>query len=182
MLAANWGFASSSETDSAAWALEDNVEVHTEDTCEGIILETQIDVLLNTKSEVACIDEGVPVSEKFLFLSSLSLTFSPLSRISSALSPLMVTWTAIFSFLLMPKDRMVYWALELTGFCPAKSSRTFEAAWCVWYLWWVYHRILQRRCWEPAFRFWSISWGSPFQLSWLALSRLSLTCGKKYIN
>ena len=128
MLGADGGFASSPEADSAAGALEDDVEVHAEDTCEGIILETQIDVLLNTKSEVACIDEGVPVSEKFLFLSSLSLTFSPLSRISSALSPLMVTWTAIFSFLLMPKDRMVYWALELTGFCPAKSSRTFEAA------------------------------------------------------
>ena len=51
MLGSNGGFASSSKTDSASRALEDNVEVHTEDTSEGIILHTQINVLLNTESE-----------------------------------------------------------------------------------------------------------------------------------
>lgn len=68
-----------------------------------------------------------PVSEKFCFLSYLSLTLSPLSKISSALSPLTVTCTAIFSFLLIPKLLMVYLALEGTGFWPVRSSKTFEA-------------------------------------------------------
>ena len=38
---------------------------------------------------------------------SLSLTLRPLSRISSALAPLTVQCTAIFSFLLIPKDLTV---------------------------------------------------------------------------
>lgn len=53
-----------------------------------------------------------------------TLTFSPFSRISSALGPRTVQWTAIFSFLLMPKDRTVYLALENTGFCPVRLSST----------------------------------------------------------
>ena len=53
VLGPNSGFASSSETDSASWSLEDNVEVHTEDTGEGIILNAQIDVLLNTETEIS---------------------------------------------------------------------------------------------------------------------------------
>lgn len=52
-----------------------------------------------------------PVSEKFLFLNSYSLTLRPRSRISSAFGPRTVTWTAIFSFLRIPKDRTVYRAL-----------------------------------------------------------------------
>lgn len=68
-----------------------------------------------------------PVSEKFLFFNYLSLTFKPLSRISSALSPLTVTWTAIFSFLLMLKLLTVNLALEGTGFCPVRSSNTLLA-------------------------------------------------------
>lgn len=52
------------------------------------------------------------------------LTFSPFSRISSALGPRTVQWTAIFSFLLMPKERTVYLALENTGFCPVRLSST----------------------------------------------------------
>ena len=127
MLGANGAFAAASESNSASRALEDNVEVHTEDTGEGVILDTQIDVFLNTESEVACIRRDVPVSEKFFFLSSLSLTFNPLSKISSALSPLTVTCTAIFSFLLMPKLRMVKRAREGTGFCPERSSSTLDA-------------------------------------------------------
>ena len=51
VLGSNCGFASSSKTNSASRTLEDNVEIHTEDTGEGIILHTQINVLLNTESE-----------------------------------------------------------------------------------------------------------------------------------
>lgn len=53
MLGSDSAFASSSETNSASWSLEDDVEVHTEDTSEGVILDTQIDVLLNTETEAA---------------------------------------------------------------------------------------------------------------------------------
>ena len=55
VLGTNSAFASSSETNSASWSLEDDVEVHTENTGEGVILDTQIDVLLNTESEAASI-------------------------------------------------------------------------------------------------------------------------------
>lgn len=51
MLVADGGFASSAETNSAAGALEDDVEVHTEDTGEGVILHAEIDVLLDAESE-----------------------------------------------------------------------------------------------------------------------------------
>jgi predicted metalloprotease len=53
VLVSNGGLASSSKTDSASWALKDNVEVHTEDTGVGIILKTKIDVLLNTEAKIA---------------------------------------------------------------------------------------------------------------------------------
>ena len=32
---------------------EDNVEIHTENTCVGIVLDAQVNVLINTKTEVA---------------------------------------------------------------------------------------------------------------------------------
>ena len=57
MLGTDCAFASSSEANSASWSLEDDVKVHTEDTGEGVILNTQIDVLLNTESEAAGIRE-----------------------------------------------------------------------------------------------------------------------------
>ena len=57
VLSADCAFASSSQANSASWSLEDNVEVHTEDTSEGVILNTQINVLLNTESEAAGIGE-----------------------------------------------------------------------------------------------------------------------------
>ena len=106
----------------------------------------------------------LPVSEKLTFLSYLSLTLSPLSRISSALSPRTVTWAAIFSFLLMPKLLMVNLALDGTGFWPVKSSKTFEAKLVVLYLWLTYHLILQHRCLRQSFRFWFISLGFIFPL------------------
>jgi hypothetical protein len=51
VLGTDGGFASSAEANSASGTLEDDVEVHAENTSEGIILETQIDVLLNTETE-----------------------------------------------------------------------------------------------------------------------------------
>jgi hypothetical protein len=96
VLGANRAFAASSKANSASRTLQHYVEVHAEDTREGVVLDAQVDVLLDAESEVACMGNGVPVSEKFFFLSSLSLTLRPRSRISSALSPRTVTWTAIF--------------------------------------------------------------------------------------
>ena len=91
MLGADGALGASSKSDSASGALEDDVEVHAEDTSEGVVLDTQVDVLLDAESEVACVSKDIPVSEKFFFLSSRSLTLSPRSRISSALSPRTVT-------------------------------------------------------------------------------------------
>ena len=53
----------------------------------------------------------LPVSLKLRFRSSYSLTLRPRSRISSALGPRTVTWTAIFSLRRIPKVRTVYLAL-----------------------------------------------------------------------
>ena len=53
MLGSDGGFASSSESNSASWSLQDHVEVHAEDTGEGVILDTEIDVFLNTESEAS---------------------------------------------------------------------------------------------------------------------------------
>lgn len=57
---------------------------------------------------------------------SLDLTFNPFSKISSALGPLTVQCTAIFSLRRIPKERTVYRALENTGFWPVRDSNT----WC----------------------------------------------------
>ena len=57
MLGSNSGLASSSETDSASWSFENDVEVHAENTGEGVILDSQIDMFLNTESEAAGIRE-----------------------------------------------------------------------------------------------------------------------------
>ncbi len=51
----NSGFASSSEADSASWSFKDDVKVHTENTGERVILDTQINVLLNTETEVSSV-------------------------------------------------------------------------------------------------------------------------------
>ena len=57
MFSSDSAFASSSETNSASWSLKHDVEVHTEDTGEGVILDTQVNVLLDTESEAAGIRE-----------------------------------------------------------------------------------------------------------------------------
>jgi hypothetical protein len=55
MFGTNGGFASSSESDSAACSFEDDVEVHAENTGEWIILDAQIDVFLNAETEASSI-------------------------------------------------------------------------------------------------------------------------------
>ena len=102
----------------------DHSQVHTEDTDSWVVLDTQVDVLLNTETEVSGLGE-VPARvsprplpsfpQTHLFLNSYSLTFKARSRTSSAFGPRMVTWAAIFSFLRMENDRMVYRAFEVTG-------------------------------------------------------------------
>ena len=57
MLGTDCAFTSSSQSNSASWSLEDDVEVHTENTGEGVILDTQVNVLLDTESEAAGIRE-----------------------------------------------------------------------------------------------------------------------------
>uniref|UniRef100_A0A182KHN7 Uncharacterized protein n=1 Tax=Anopheles christyi TaxID=43041 RepID=A0A182KHN7_9DIPT len=49
----------------------------------------------------------LPVCEKLSRRSSYSRTFRPRSRISSALAPRTVQWTAIFSLRRMPNERTV---------------------------------------------------------------------------
>ena len=57
VLGSDSAFASSAEADSASGSLEDHVEVHTEDTGEGVVLDSQIDVLLDTESEASAVRE-----------------------------------------------------------------------------------------------------------------------------
>ena len=57
MLGSNSWFASSSQSNSASWSFKDNVKVHTENTSEWIILNTQINVLLDTETETSSIRE-----------------------------------------------------------------------------------------------------------------------------
>lgn len=57
MLGTNGALASLSKANSASWSLEDNVEVHTENTSEGVILDTQINVLLNTETKASSVRE-----------------------------------------------------------------------------------------------------------------------------
>ena len=57
MLGSDGGFASSSKANSASWSFKDDVKVHTENTGEWIILNTQIDVFLDTETETSSIRE-----------------------------------------------------------------------------------------------------------------------------
>ena len=53
MFGSNGGFTSSSKSNSAACSFQNDVEIHTEDTSEWIILNTQINVFLNTEAETS---------------------------------------------------------------------------------------------------------------------------------
>jgi|LakMenEpi03Aug12_release.lakeMendotaPanAssembly.Ray.scaffolds.fasta_scaffold169254_3 hypothetical protein len=55
MLSSNGAFAASSESNSASGSLEDDVKVHTEDTSEGIIFHSEVNMFLDTESEASCI-------------------------------------------------------------------------------------------------------------------------------
>ena len=57
MFSPDSGFASSSKTHSVSWSFQDDVEVHTEDTGVRIILNTEVDVFLNTEAEVSSVRE-----------------------------------------------------------------------------------------------------------------------------
>lgn len=57
MLGSHSALASPTEANSASGSLEDDVEVHTEDTGEGVVLDAQIDVLLDAEAEVSSIRE-----------------------------------------------------------------------------------------------------------------------------
>ena len=151
---------------SVPWSSHDGEEVHSENTDTGVVLDTQVNVLLDTESKVSslgevakdvwislcCREGGMRESPSKLrrafrvkerkgrngqcgnaqpllwwcltlnkkrcthrLLNSYSLTFNALSKTSSALGPLIVTWHAIFSFRRILKDRMVKRALEETG-------------------------------------------------------------------
>lgn len=80
------------------------MEIWAVDTNAWIMFDPQIDVFLNPQTKDSSTGE----------VNSYSSTFRPFSRNSSALTPWNVQWTAIFSFLLMPKDLMVCLALENT--------------------------------------------------------------------
>ena len=62
MLSTNSALASSPEPDSAPWPLEHNIEIHSENTGERVILDSQIDVLLDAEAKAASIRK-VPLSE-----------------------------------------------------------------------------------------------------------------------
>ena len=57
MLGSDSAFASSAETDSASWSFKNDVEVHTENTSERVILDTQIDMFLNTETKTSTVRE-----------------------------------------------------------------------------------------------------------------------------
>jgi len=53
LVVADSRFSVLSESNTSAFAAENNVEVHTEDTGVGVVFHAEIDVFLNTESEVA---------------------------------------------------------------------------------------------------------------------------------
>ena len=51
---ADSGLVGTSSCDTLSATAENHVEVHTEDTGAGVILDAEVDVFVNTKAEVAC--------------------------------------------------------------------------------------------------------------------------------
>ena len=51
---ADSGLVGASSGDTLAATAEDHVEVHTEDTGAGVILDAEVDVFVDTEAEVAC--------------------------------------------------------------------------------------------------------------------------------
>ena len=57
MFGSDSALAASAEANSASWSFQDHIEVHTEDTGEGVILNAQINVLLDTEAKAAGVGE-----------------------------------------------------------------------------------------------------------------------------
>ena len=62
MLGSDSAFASSAQTHSASWPLQHHIEVHAEDTREGVVLDAQVDVLLDAEPEAPGVRE-VPLPQ-----------------------------------------------------------------------------------------------------------------------
>ena len=68
MRSSNTASAASTLGNTAAVAVQDNVEIHTIDTDGRIVFQSKIDVFLNTESEVAGVGEVLTVQFVFLYL------------------------------------------------------------------------------------------------------------------
>ena len=77
MFSTDSAFASSSKANSASWSLKDDIEIHTKNTSKGVIFNTQINMLLDPKTETARIRKI-----SFLELSILDLKSSLKNLIS----------------------------------------------------------------------------------------------------
>ena len=152
------GFASSSQTNSASWSFEDDVEVHTENTGEWIILDTEIDVLLNTESEVTSVREV-----GFSQFSVLDLEASFEDFVG-----LIASDGDVHGHFLVSLDTEGSDGESGSGWDGLLSSEIFKdlGGWIMKedYLWWAYHLINRHRCWGRSFRFWSHALGFIFRL------------------
>ena len=151
MLGSDSAFASSSEADSASGSLEDNVEVHPENTSEGVILDTQIDMFLNTETEASAIWE---VSLFQFSVLDLETSFKDLIGFLSSDGNM-------HSNFFVSLDAETSNGVFSSGRDGLLSSEIFQdfaswIKWC-WYLLWVYRLILRHWYWGQAFRFWYLS-------------------------
>ncbi len=71
-------FASSSSGNSGSWPAENNIEIHSVDSNAGVIFNTKIDVLLNSKAKV-------PSSREVSFFQFVFSNLKITSRINSCL-------------------------------------------------------------------------------------------------
>ena len=72
-----------SVSDVHAGSAEDDVEVHAVDTDGGIVLDAQVDVLLDAKSEVSVVGEVLATQLVFADLEQSEITFNSLLIISN---------------------------------------------------------------------------------------------------
>ena len=91
--------------DAEARPLEAHVEVHAINARRRVVLDAEVDVLRHAEAEVARRAEVLALE---LVLLDLEAALENLRRLLASY----VTWTAIFSFLLMEKPRHVYRAFE----------------------------------------------------------------------
>lgn len=109
------------------WSAKHHIKVQTINANRWIVFYTQIDMLLDAKSEISRCWEIItpklvltnlkirmwwtsPKGERLFtdgFAHRFALTFKPFSKISSAFAPRTVQCTAIFSLRRMPNDRTV---------------------------------------------------------------------------